>query len=181
MAAKAGRIRGRALEELQRFRQILDMKIANENVEVALPKTMMVEIVDRAVPALRPVSSNLPRALVLIALGILLDVAGLLMLKDRPEQIQAASAIALCCSFLVHRSRREPALPEDRSLTVPAIVRSVGLECDLPFLTPTLSPRRGRPIVRARGHSARRDSSRDGIAFSLSPRAGVRGKGCHQN
>ena len=61
------------------------MKIANEKIEVALPKTMLVEIVDRAVPARRPVSPNLPGALALIALGILLDLAGLLMLKDRPK------------------------------------------------------------------------------------------------
>jgi hypothetical protein len=63
------------LEELQRFRQILDMKIANEKVGLALPKTMMVEIVDRAVPPQRPISPNLPRALALITLGILLDIA----------------------------------------------------------------------------------------------------------
>ena len=40
----------RALEELQRFRQILDLKIASEKIDVDLPKTMMVEIVDKAVP-----------------------------------------------------------------------------------------------------------------------------------
>jgi uncharacterized protein involved in exopolysaccharide biosynthesis/beta-lactamase regulating signal transducer with metallopeptidase domain len=71
----------RSLEELQRFRQILDMKIATEKVDVALPKSMIVEIVDRAVPSLRPNSPNLPFALALIALGILLDIAGLLTLK----------------------------------------------------------------------------------------------------
>jgi len=75
----------RNLEELRRFRQVLDMKIANEKIEVAFPRTMMVEIVDRAVPALRPVFPNLPRALALIALGVLLDIAGLLMLKGRPQ------------------------------------------------------------------------------------------------
>jgi hypothetical protein len=73
----------RNLEELQRFRQILDMKIANEKIDVELPKTMMVQVVDRAVPALRPMSPNLPRALALIVLGILLDIAGLLLLQGR--------------------------------------------------------------------------------------------------
>ena len=41
----------RQLEELQRFRQILDAKIAAEKIDVDLPKTMMVEVVDKAVPA----------------------------------------------------------------------------------------------------------------------------------
>jgi uncharacterized protein involved in exopolysaccharide biosynthesis/beta-lactamase regulating signal transducer with metallopeptidase domain len=73
-----------ALEELKRFRQILDMKIANEKVEVELPKTTLVDIVDRAVPSLRPISPNLARATALIALGVLLDLAGFLMLTGRP-------------------------------------------------------------------------------------------------
>ena len=45
----------------------------------------MVEIVDRAVPPLRPISPNLPRALALIALGVLLDIAGLLTLNGWPQ------------------------------------------------------------------------------------------------
>ena len=73
----------RNLEELQRFRQILDMKIANEKIDVEVPKTMMVQVVDRAVPALRPMSPNLPRALALIVLGVLLDIAGLRLLQGR--------------------------------------------------------------------------------------------------
>jgi uncharacterized protein YegL len=46
----------RSLEELQRFRQVLDMKIASEKIDVELPKTMMVEVVDKAVsqPAQSP-------------------------------------------------------------------------------------------------------------------------------
>jgi hypothetical protein len=75
----------RNLDEWQRFRQILDMKIANEKVEVERPKLAMVDIVDLAVPPLRPISPNLPRAFGLIALGILLDIAGLLILKEGPR------------------------------------------------------------------------------------------------
>ena len=74
----------RNLEELQRFRQILDTKIASEKIEVELPKMPPVDLVDRAVPALRPVSPNLPRALALIVFGVLLVIAGLLMLAGRP-------------------------------------------------------------------------------------------------
>jgi capsular exopolysaccharide synthesis family protein len=61
----------RALDELQRFRQILDAKIAFEKIDVVLPKTMMVEIVDRAVPGLRPVRPNKPLN---IALGIIIGL-----------------------------------------------------------------------------------------------------------
>ena len=61
----------RDLEELQRFRQILDMKIASEKIDVDLPKTMMVEIVDKAVPGTRPVRPNKPLN---IALGIIIGL-----------------------------------------------------------------------------------------------------------
>jgi len=75
----------RNLDEPQRFRQILEMKIANEQVEVTLPKSMMVQIVDRAIPALQPISPNRPRALAIIALGVLVDVAGLGLLLGAPR------------------------------------------------------------------------------------------------
>jgi polysaccharide biosynthesis transport protein len=61
----------RSLDELQRFRQILDMKIAAEKIDVELPKTAMVEIVDTAKPGLRPVRPNKPLN---IALGIIIGL-----------------------------------------------------------------------------------------------------------
>ena len=61
----------RKLEELQRFRQILDMKIASEKIDVELPKTSMVEIVDYAKPGLHPVRPNKPLN---IALGIIIGL-----------------------------------------------------------------------------------------------------------
>ena len=48
----------RKLEELERFNNILAIKISSESVELTLPKTMIVSIVDRAEPALRPVRPN---------------------------------------------------------------------------------------------------------------------------
>ena len=47
----------RGLEELQRSRQILDTKIASEKIDAELPKSTMVEIVDKAVPAAAPSST----------------------------------------------------------------------------------------------------------------------------
>jgi capsular exopolysaccharide synthesis family protein len=61
----------RALEELQHFRQILDMRIASEKIDVELPKTMMVEITDRAVPSATPSHPNKPLN---IALGIIIGL-----------------------------------------------------------------------------------------------------------
>ena len=61
----------RNLEELQRFRQILDMKIAAEKIDVELPKSTMVEIVDTAKAGLRPVRPNKPLN---IALGIIIGL-----------------------------------------------------------------------------------------------------------
>jgi polysaccharide biosynthesis transport protein len=61
----------RDLEELVRFRQILTMKLASEQIDVALPKSMSVEIVDTAKPGLRPVRPNKPLN---IALGIIIGL-----------------------------------------------------------------------------------------------------------
>ena len=41
----------RELEELQQFGRILDTKLAAEKVDLSLPKTTMVEVMDKAVPA----------------------------------------------------------------------------------------------------------------------------------
>jgi len=67
----------RTLEELQRFRQLLDMKIASEQIDVALPATTMVQIVDTAKPGLRPVRPNKPFN---IAIGIIVGGVGGLFL-----------------------------------------------------------------------------------------------------
>jgi len=61
----------RELEDLARFRQILGMKIASENIDVALPKSTMVQIVDQAEEGLRPVRPNKPLN---IALGVVIGL-----------------------------------------------------------------------------------------------------------
>jgi len=61
----------RALDETMRFRQILNMKIAAEKIDVDLPKTTMVEIIDNATAGLRPVRPNKPLN---IALGIIIGL-----------------------------------------------------------------------------------------------------------
>ena len=61
----------RKLEDLQRFSQVLQMKIMSEKIEASLPKTTMVEIMDDALPSIRPVKPNKPLN---IALGIIIGL-----------------------------------------------------------------------------------------------------------
>jgi capsular exopolysaccharide synthesis family protein len=61
----------RRLDELQRFRQLLDMKIVADKIDEQLPRTAMVQIVDKATPGLRPVRPNKPLN---IALGIIIGL-----------------------------------------------------------------------------------------------------------
>ena len=61
----------RNLEELVGFKKILNMKILSENIDITLPKNMMVEIVDQAVAGSRPVRPNKPLN---IALGIIIGL-----------------------------------------------------------------------------------------------------------
>ena len=61
----------RRLEELQRSRVMLENKIYSENIDKALPTTAMVEILDNAVPGVRPVRPNKPLN---IALGIIIGL-----------------------------------------------------------------------------------------------------------
>jgi succinoglycan biosynthesis transport protein ExoP len=69
----------RNLEELQRFHAILNVKLASENIQVAQPNMAMVDIIDRATPAIRPASPRTGIGLALITLGVLLDIAGLML------------------------------------------------------------------------------------------------------
>ncbi len=61
----------RALDELLGFRKILNMKIISENIDITLPKSAMVEIVDKAVPNAHAVRPNKPLN---IALGIIIGL-----------------------------------------------------------------------------------------------------------
>lgn len=61
----------RKLEEMIRFRNILALKMLSEDTDKALPKTAVVEIVDPATPALKPVRPNKPLN---IALGIVVGL-----------------------------------------------------------------------------------------------------------
>lgn len=61
----------RELEELQTLRRILNMKTASEKIDTDLPKTAMVQIVNKAVIGTRPVRPNKPLN---IALGIIIGL-----------------------------------------------------------------------------------------------------------
>jgi len=61
----------RKLEELQRFGQVLSMKIYSERTEIDLPKTTMAEVIDQAVAGSKPVRPNKPLN---IALGVIIGL-----------------------------------------------------------------------------------------------------------
>lgn len=61
----------RELDEMQKFRQLLNQKIYFERAEVELPKFSMVEIIDTAVAKLRPEKPNKPLN---IALGVVIGL-----------------------------------------------------------------------------------------------------------
>jgi succinoglycan biosynthesis transport protein ExoP len=59
------------LDRLKKFRDVLALRAAQEDIEYALPKSMMVTILDQAEPNLRPVRPNKPLN---IALGIIIGL-----------------------------------------------------------------------------------------------------------
>ena len=61
----------RELESQQKVRDAVILRILQETVDAALPKTSIVEIVDKAEPGLRPVSPNMPLN---IALGVIVGL-----------------------------------------------------------------------------------------------------------
>jgi uncharacterized protein involved in exopolysaccharide biosynthesis len=75
----------RKLEDAQRYSQVLAMKIASENIEAALPKATVVDIMNEAGTPRRPIYPNRLQAAAMILFGILLDIAGLRMIRPRPH------------------------------------------------------------------------------------------------
>jgi capsular exopolysaccharide synthesis family protein len=63
------------LDEVMRFRQTLTMKILFEKIDTDLPKTSMVQIVDRAEPGMRPVRPNKPLNIIFgVIIGLVVGV-----------------------------------------------------------------------------------------------------------
>lgn len=87
------------LEELGRFRSILGAKLASERVDAELPKSTLVEIIDRAVPGLRPVRPNKPLNLACGAFG------GMLL------ALLVGGGAALIVSLFRKRAPRQTATP----------------------------------------------------------------------
>ena len=71
----------RRLEELQQFRRLLDTKIQSEKVDQRLPRTVMVQIMDYAMRPERPVSPNRSLGLALTAVGLLVGLLGLVLVR----------------------------------------------------------------------------------------------------
>ncbi|HTL55305.1 MAG TPA: M56 family metallopeptidase [Candidatus Limnocylindrales bacterium] len=74
----------RELEEQERLRQMLRLKIESQKTET--PRNSPVEIVDRASPASYPSRPNRPLAVSGIASGVLLALCGLVLARRRPRK-----------------------------------------------------------------------------------------------
>ncbi len=73
----------RELNEKIQFNQILGMKIASEKTDLDLPRNDPVTILENAVPPEQPIAPNRTRSFALICLGIILALAGFLILRAK--------------------------------------------------------------------------------------------------
>jgi capsular exopolysaccharide synthesis family protein len=63
------------LEDLQNFRKVINMRRSAETIDVNLPRSMLVEIIDRAIAGTKPVRPNKPFNIALgIAIGLIVGV-----------------------------------------------------------------------------------------------------------
>jgi uncharacterized protein involved in exopolysaccharide biosynthesis len=85
----------RDLEDLLRFRNELASQVLSQSMGDVFPRTMSVEIVDRAVPALHPARPNKPLNLVLGAVGggVLGLLAGGLVLLFGSQRVRPGGAV----------------------------------------------------------------------------------------
>jgi beta-lactamase regulating signal transducer with metallopeptidase domain len=80
------------LQDMLDFKKFLGMKIASEKTDLALPRTAQVEILERAVPPLQPVSSNRFLGAGLLVAGSLLGLTGIVMLRRTPRTDSAPTS-----------------------------------------------------------------------------------------
>jgi uncharacterized protein involved in exopolysaccharide biosynthesis len=83
----------RELEGLQRSCEAINASLAAARVQMSLP-TRLVDIIDTATAPTRPASPNRPKATACILLGVLLNIAGLKMLRNKPGLLSLHPAAA---------------------------------------------------------------------------------------
>jgi uncharacterized protein involved in exopolysaccharide biosynthesis len=69
------------LEQIQEQQRLFKVKIDATRVEMSIPKIVMVQIVDPALPSKSPVSPNRFQGALLLALGLISFTVGWLLLK----------------------------------------------------------------------------------------------------
>jgi uncharacterized protein involved in exopolysaccharide biosynthesis/beta-lactamase regulating signal transducer with metallopeptidase domain len=72
----------REIEELLRFEQVLALKLTSEQVEQESTRPALIELMDLATPPPSPSTPNRPFATALLALGVLLEILGVGMLRS---------------------------------------------------------------------------------------------------
>jgi uncharacterized protein involved in exopolysaccharide biosynthesis len=80
------------LQDMLDFKKFLGMKIASEKTDLALPRTAQVEILERAVPPLQPVSPNRVLGAGLLVGGSLLGLTGIVTLRRTPRTDSAPTS-----------------------------------------------------------------------------------------
>jgi uncharacterized protein involved in exopolysaccharide biosynthesis/beta-lactamase regulating signal transducer with metallopeptidase domain len=83
----------RKLEELERFGQMLNMKIASEKIEETLPKSTLVQIVDSAVASFTSSAPNRPRGVAMVLFGLILDGVGIGLLRTGRRMMPPPAAV----------------------------------------------------------------------------------------
>ena len=78
----------RELEELQRFRQILNLKIASERIDGSLPLSgSLVEIVDAAIPPSRANAPSRRQGMAFCLFGFVFNVTGFVLLRTKSTDL----------------------------------------------------------------------------------------------
>jgi len=111
----------RRLEELQRFQTLLNLKMASEKIDVALPRSMLVEIIDKAEPGIHPVRPKKALNIVLgIVIGLVVGVGLAFFIEyldtsvktiddvERTLQAPVLGVIPQNVSYLIHEGSESP-------------------------------------------------------------------------
>ncbi len=78
----------RKLENMLDFHKVLAAKITAEKLDLQIPRTSMVQIVDAAQPPKMPAGPNRPLGAALLAIGLFPTVGGFLMLKSARHPVR---------------------------------------------------------------------------------------------
>ena len=154
------------LENVQRMGQVLLTKIAAEKTELRLPATRIVQIVDRATPAARPVRPNKPLNIVMsIVVG---GIAGLLLATG----IYVLQRLAFRRAARIPRTPLPPGVRTVMHVTIALVVGTVvGYNCT-GIANLSMSSLIGIPLALLLGGTASAFIELVNVNFAAAPQSG---------